>query len=247
MALAMAQWGSATISTDPIVMKKLNLFWLAAGLALLSACEKYDDLIPTPQTEQITADEEELIRLFSELTDNDPSACNLVRDPSEIPDVLCRIVADAEKGSEIVFLVDNTTSMRDDIDEVKRNINRIIDCLPDGVRLGAATYGDINVDGPGWYERSDLNPDYEVARAFINAISLLGGGDDPESVYDALFKTLDEMSWLDCSAPDKIIVMGDAPPLIEPGLTTYQSADVIAKAESICPDTEFYPVIVLDL
>lgn len=227
-------------------MKPTNLFLFFLSAVLITACAEYEELVPEPEVQFIGADQAELINTFAGLTGDDPSACNLVFDPTEIPDVLCRILIDAQPGSEIVFLVDKTSSMSDDIDEVKRNINEIIDCLPEGVRLGAATYGDRLADGINWYTSIDLSEDYDLIRTFINAISVSGGGDLPESVYDGLFRVLDEMSWRDCDAPDRIIVMGDAPP-ITGARTDYEVEDVLQKAQSICPNTEFYPVIILEI
>lgn len=219
--------------------------WSIALLFTIS-CEMFDELAIEPQVQDVPFESTELIEAFSSLTGGNTSACYLISEPEEIPDRLCQVVEGAEEGSEIVFLVDKTKSMEDDIDEVKRNINKIIECLPEGCRLGAAAYGDNRSDGSDWYSSSDLNEDYSVARVFINAISVVGGGDLPESVYDAIYKALDEMSWQDCSAPDKIIVMGDAPPLTGTA-TDYDADDVLAKAKSLCDDTEFYPVIILDL
>ena len=230
---------------NKIKMKKVKIFLMAIAFIGFWSCKKID-LKPEFEVKQISFQQAELIRAFSGLTDNDESACNVISDPTEIPDVLCRIIIEAEPGSEIVFLVDHTTSMTDDINEVKRNINKIIDCLPDGVRLGAATYGDV-ADGPVWYTHTPLTEDFQSIRDYVNGIRLVGGGFDlPESVYDGIWTTLDIMPWRDCQSPDKIIVMGDAPPLTG-GRSTYTLEDVLAKAESICPDTEFYPVIVLDL
>lgn len=226
-------------------MKKAFLFF-ASAILLFFGCEPFDELAYEPQVRSLSYNQEFLIEAFGGLTDGDPAACNIIYSPEQIPDRLCNIISDAEPGSEIVFLVDKTGSMADDIEEVKRNINRIIDCLPEGCRLGAAAYGDIFADGAAWYTSVDLDEDYEAARAFINAISVVGGGDPPESVFDALYELLENMSWKDCSAPDRIIVMGDAPPHTGGG-TTYEAEDVLDKARSICPDTEFYPVIILDL
>jgi hypothetical protein len=228
-------------------MKLRKIFFWTIAIFFTISCETFDELAIEPEVQNVSAESAALIEDFATLTGGNTSACYLVYETEEIPNTLCRIVSEAEEGSEIVFLVDKTGSMEDDIDEVKRNINEIIECLPDGCRLGAAAYGDNRVDGDNWYNSSDLNADYSVAREFINAISVFGGGDSvPESVYDAIYKALDEMSWQDCSAPDKIIVMGDAPPLTG-GATDYDADDVLAKARSLCDNTEFYPVIVLDL
>lgn len=224
-----------------------KLIWLlVAVMLMLTGCKKFDSLMPDPQVRPINQDQAELLLAFGALTDGDLGACSVISSPQEIPDVLRRILTGSRAGSEIVFLVDKTSSMEDDIDEVKKSINTIIDCIPEGCRLGAAAYGDNRVDGPEWYVSSDLDEDYAIGRQFINSIAVSGGGDYPESVYDAIWKVLDEMSWKDCSAPDRIIVMGDAPPRTGSG-TDHTLEEVLAKAKSICPNTEFYPVIVIDL
>ena len=228
------------------MMKNNIAFIFCFCLLAFIGCKEFDELMPEPQVQTISASQGELIDAFSGLVqEGQGGACNVVYNTAEIPDILCRIVLDAREGSEIVFLVDKTSSMADDIAEVKQNINEIIDCLPEGVRLGAATYGDNREDDPeDWYDRTELTEDYEEIRTYVNAITVIGGGDLPESVYDALWKTLDEMPWKDCKAPDLIIVMADAPP--KEGADTDNSAeDVLDKAMSLCPDTEFYPVIIL--
>lgn len=229
-------------------MISLRKSWLLVVVLMLLVftCDDYKAVLPEPTVQNISGSQSELISLFSGLTGGDESACNLIFEPEAIPNTLCRILIDAEEGSQIVFLVDKTSSMQDDIDQVKLNINEIINCLPDGVRLGAAAYGDNRSDGRDWYSSVDLNTDVEIARDFINAISVVGGGDIPESVYDGIYKVLDEMTWTECIAPNQIIVMGDAPPHTG-GLTDYEVDDILAKADSICTNTVFHPVIVIDI
>ena len=60
-----------------------------------------------------------------------------------------------------------------------------------------------------------------------------------------IWRTLDEMNWKDCDAPDKIIIMGDAAPL-EGNRTEHTLEDVLDKAKTICGSTQFFPVIILD-
>lgn len=229
-------------------MKQRQLHFIIVTIILtgLFGCKKYNDLVPEFETVQISNSQTQLIESFSVLTNNDASACNLILDKQEIPEILCSVLTRLKQGSEVVFLVDATSSMSDDIDEVKRNINEILNCIPGGVRLGAATYGDNQADPSNWYDAIDLTDDKELVRVFINAISVFGGGDYPESVFDAIWKTLDEFSWRDCDAPDMIIVMGDAEPKVGSG-TNHSAEDVLAKAKSLCDNTLFVPVIVLDL
>jgi von Willebrand factor type A domain len=228
-------------------MKKILLLSSLALWLLLDGCRQFDSVLPTlPQPRKVSNSQAELINSFGSLTGGDGAACSLIFDADEITPTLCRLLQQARKGSEIVFVVDKTSSMSDDIDQVKRDINEIINCLPKGCRLGGAAYGDNRSDGPNWYNSFPLTEDYEQVRAFINGIRVTGGGDIPESVYDALWKVLTEMEWKDCSAPDIIIVMGDAPPKTGSG-TDHTADEVVAKAVSICPDTKFYPVLILQL
>jgi len=215
-------------------------------LLLTVGCQRFDGLVPEFEERPISSSQADLIDSFSVLTGGDQDACSIIRDKEEIPDVLCDILINAKRGSEVVFLVDNTGSMEDDIDEVKRNINIILDCLPDGVRLAAATYGDNREEPFTWYTSIDFTEDKETIRTFINAITVSGDGDIPESVFDAIYKALDELSWRDCDQEDTIIVMGDAEPHTGT-LTDHSSEEVLSKANSICADTRFVPVIVLDI
>lgn len=228
-------------------MKKFQSYWaiIFVLIAGLSACNTYESAIPDPQIQSLNSNQAELIEAFSGLTVGEKSACNFIYETESIPEVLCRIVEGAEAGSEIIFLVDKTSSMEDDIDEVRQSINEIIDCLPPQTFLGAAAYGDSWVDGPNWYERTNLTTDFDIIRNFINEIIPRGGGDNPESVYDAIWETLEQMPWQGCDAPDKIIVMGDARPH-EGAKTVHSLEEVLEKAKSICNDSEFYPVIVLN-
>lgn len=228
------------------MMKKIIYIIVSVGLIGFFSCKKVENLVPEFEVKQISFNQAELISAFAGLTNNDESACNVITNPQEIPEVLCRIVSDAKEGSEIIFMVDKTGSMADDIDEVKKNINKIIDCLPQGCRLGAATYGDYFEDNRNWFDYAQLTESYNEIRTYINDIRVTGGGDIPESVYDGIFEVLEVMEWKDCDAPDKIIVMGDAPPKTASG-TNHSLDEVLEKTKSICSDTEFFPVIVLDL
>ena len=96
--------------------------------------------------------------------------------------------------ADIVFLIDTTGSMWDEIQNVKNNINRFADRLEEegvSVRWALLEYRDITCDGSAstkiiyrgsseWY----INvTEYERA---IASLSVDGGGDRPETVIDAL-------------------------------------------------------------
>lgn len=127
--------------------------------------------------------------------------------PAMIIDIINQ---NALPNTDIFFLIDNTGSMGDDIAEVKSALNNIISKLPTGSRLGMATYNDNNYDS-NWFKFSDLNTDFNVSRSFLNSISVYGGGDIPESVYDGVYETVNQGTWRSTSKRF-IIVIGDAPP-----------------------------------
>ncbi|PWL38101.1 hypothetical protein DKG77_07355 [Flagellimonas aquimarina] len=162
----------------------------------------------------------------------------------EVPGAIIDIINDnAVTNTDLVFLIDNTSSMSDDIAQVKNSINNIIDQLPAGVRLGMAVYNDAN-STTEWYNSIDLNTNYDHAIAFLNNIRVFGGGDAPESVYDGIFLTLNQMSW--ASESQRItIVIGDAPPL-EGSRTVYSLKDVVDEANRLEIDVNLYPILIAD-
>jgi len=116
---------------------------------------------------------------------------------------------------DLVFCIDATSSMRDDIDEVKRRAGDIISRLraevPD-LRLGLVTYRDFAVDGAEHLSPKDFVPltdDLDAVNRRIQGIEVAGGGDTPEDVIDGLMKALD-MKWRN-GVGKFVILIGDAP------------------------------------
>jgi hypothetical protein len=105
-----------------------------------------------------------------------------------------------------------------------------------------AVYNDANEDPTGWYSWFDLTTDYTLAISYLNDINVYGGGDFPESVYDGIYLTVDNLSW-SSSSKRMILVIGDAPPL-DGDLTTYSLKQVIDKCESMSIDVNLYPVLI---
>lgn len=162
---------------------------------------------------------------------------------SEVPDIIIKIITEnASTGTDLVFLIDNTGSMGDDIYEVKQALNNIISRLPSGTMLGAASYNDANEIPTTWYNWENLTSEYSKISTFINAISAFGGGDLAESVYDGLYQTLDKMSW-SSTRKRMIIIIGDAPPL-EGSLTTYSLKEVADKCKNLGVVANLYPILI---
>ena len=90
--------------------------------------------------------------------------------------------------ADVVFVIDSTGSMSDEINNVIKNVNAFAEELGNNieVRFGLIDYKDITADGEestvncGWY--TDVNE----FKKRVSAIKVIGGGDTPESAVDAL-------------------------------------------------------------
>ena len=117
---------------------------------------------------------------------------------------------------DVVFLLDSTGSMGDEIDVVKKKIEEMIseialgDPAPD-VRFGIVTYRDRN--DAYVVQKFDLTRDIDRIIADLNGIQANGGGDYEESVNEGLHVSIQEMSWdLDRAVAKLVFLIGDAPP-----------------------------------
>jgi hypothetical protein len=147
-------------------------------------------------------------------------------------------------GSDILFLIDKTGSMQNDIDSVRINLNLIIDQIErlKNVRLGVAAYGDKNVDGQDWFSSSPISSDYKFSREFINKLQVSDGGDYPESVYDGIAELIKQTSFRKDSKK-MILVIGDAPSL-EDSLSSYTRKSIIELCNKNGVKANLFPVLV---
>jgi len=90
--------------------------------------------------------------------------------------------------ADVVFVIDSTGSMGDEIKNVIKNVNSFAEELGKDieVRFGLIDYKDITADGEkstvncGWYN------DVDEFKKRVSKITVIGGGDAPESAVDAL-------------------------------------------------------------
>jgi hypothetical protein len=117
---------------------------------------------------------------------------------------------------EVVFVLDTTGSMGPLIEGAKRKIwsiaTAIIDCTPDAdIRMGLVAYRDI---GDTYVTKKfDLTTDIQGLYGDLLQLRAQGGGDWPESVNEALFVGVTQMSWSHGPNTTRIMfLVGDAPP-----------------------------------
>jgi hypothetical protein len=150
-----------------------------------------------------------------------------------VPVLIKRIFDDGipEGPVDVVFCVDSTGSMEDDVAAVKRDMHQIIAHLrernPDH-RIGVVVYRDIHDE---YLTRTLLALDSDPARieAAIAAITVTGGDDWREHVYAGITTALGQ-PWRP-QASQHIVLMGDAPPHddYENDPRTYESVTARAR------------------
>jgi Mg-chelatase subunit ChlD len=120
---------------------------------------------------------------------------------------------------EICFVLDTTGSMGGLIEGAKQKIwsiaNEMIRAKPTPeIRIGLVAYRDR---GDEYVTRSyDLTNDVDAVYGHLKSFQAAGGGDEPESVNEALAAAVREMSWSTDRHVLKIIfLVGDAPPHID--------------------------------
>lgn len=118
------------------------------------------------------------------------------------------------KTADIMFVVDATGSMGDEISYLKAEVNDIIvktkKQYPQlGLRLGSVFYRD---QGDEYVTRkSDFSDIINKTTDFINEQKAGGGGDYPEAVDQALDVAINQMQWSDSAVARIIFLVLDAP------------------------------------
>jgi Mg-chelatase subunit ChlD len=135
---------------------------------------------------------------------------------------------------DVVFVVDTTGSMIDDVGAVKRDMREILAHLrernPD-YQVGIVAYRDVNDD---YLTRTfaTLTRDDAIVEAALAAIQVRGGDDWREHVYAGIHTALRLQPWRP-HASQHIILMGDAPPHDDYVNDPRTMASVTAEARSM--------------
>ena len=98
---------------------------------------------------------------------------------------------------DIVFLLDITGSMQPSIDALRDNINGFVKSLaePDANggspvkdwRIKVVGYRDASSDGAQWWEEFPFSTSVNEVKSQMAILEAKGGGDEPESLLDALY------------------------------------------------------------
>jgi len=155
-------------------------------------------------------------------------------------------------GLDIVVTFDSTGSMAGEINEVKRQIERITSTLVKLVpqaRISICTYRD---DGDEYVAKGlPLTSDMQSVSRYLAQIQAGGGGDTPEAVHEGLYWSVRNNQFKP-RARKVILIFGDAPPHAERLRDCLQTAAAFAGQEkgivstvtcrNAAPLPEFYEI-----
>lgn len=153
----------------------------------------------------------------------------------------------SQASIDVVFAIDSTGSMGDDIDAVRKYASRFVRRLTEGsrsYRVAVVTYRDFDertgdtTDYPSHTELGFTTDERQIL-ASIEAIVVDGGGDTPESVYSGLQEAIG-LPWRN-GVKKVVIQLGDAPPLDPEPQTGLTAEDIIRSAREVDP-AEVYGV-----
>jgi Mg-chelatase subunit ChlD len=150
---------------------------------------------------------------------------------SSVEVVLDARAAEPRAKLDLVFLIDATGSMSDEIDKLKatlRSISAEVSRLPSQPDLcfGLVAYRDR---GDAFLLRShDFTADVgDFLRGALHPLQAAGGGDYAEAMNEAFHETVHNLSWRGDGATRMVVLLADAPPHLDYG-GPYYDEDMLA-------------------
>jgi hypothetical protein len=142
---------------------------------------------------------------------------------------------------DVLFLLDTTGSMADELSRIQETIDSIagrIDGLTPrpALRFGLVAYRDR---GEAYVTRvADFSTDLAAFRQQLSELRAEGGGDEPESLNEALHQAVQRLPWAD-GAVRLVFLVADAPPHLD----YEQDYDYIQEARAaVARGIKIYPI-----
>lgn len=137
---------------------------------------------------------------------------------------------------DLVFLIDATGSMADEIAKLKATLRTIADEVarlpsrPDTC-FGLVAYRDVTDDFV--VRRHDFTGNLDAFQGVLNGLQAAGGGDYPEAMNEALAETVHQLSWRGTGTTRLVVLLADAPPHLDYGGPQYDDSMVAALGKGI--------------
>ena len=136
-----------------------------------------------------------------------------------IADIKSVLEEDKDSVLDVVFAIDTTGSMKNDMETLKSDLEPLLKDLfgtNKEARIGLLLYRDY---GDGYnYKELPVKPygfvtNYSAITKNLNAVRIYGkeGGDIPEAVYEAMYASSQFFAWR-AGAKKRVIIIGDAEP-----------------------------------
>ena len=187
---------------------------------------------------------DEAVKTFTDLADTTEGEMIYAKGPEDILSTIKEILKKGEKDHlDLLFALDSTESMKDDIEEVRKNISSMLaEILPQykTYRIALVLYKDYREDFLV-REACVFTDNLKKFEKALYGFRVFGGRDIPEAVYEGIFLGL-RQSWraLDADVDKKLILIGDAPPHPKPrGKVTKENVDKLAADKGV----KIYPII----
>jgi uncharacterized protein YegL len=126
------------------------------------------------------------------------------------------VISQAPPRIDVVFALDATGSMGDEISVVKDKVAAMMSQIQSGnpkpdVRFGLVAYRD---HGDAYVTKTyPLTANVQSIQASLQEVQAAGGGDTPEAVGEGLLASVEEMNWdQDAQTTRMIFLIGDAGP-----------------------------------
>ncbi|MCW4456546.1 VWA domain-containing protein [Flavobacterium sp. MXW15] len=137
---------------------------------------------------------------------------------------------------DLVFMVDATGSMGDEIDKLRgslQGIVRQIGQLPSNpdICLGLVSYRDR---GDEYFVRSwDLTGDVGAFQGVLDQVRANGGGDNPEAMNEAFDHAVQALGWRGTATTRLLVALADAPPHLDYDGPRYEDTMLAALGKGI--------------
>ncbi|MDA3810362.1 MAG: VWA domain-containing protein [Spirochaetaceae bacterium] len=193
-----------------------------------------------PPLSPIAIEVEEEEGVFEKMASATEGEFNVVKDGDDAVDKIAELLEKTEGPDiDLVLVVDTTVSMKDDVSFIRNKLVPIVKtkiATFEEFRIGIVLYRDYKEEY--LTKVFKFESDLDIVQGRLNRITVSGGRDLPEAVYEGLYEAIESFDW---HASSRLIIqVGDAlPHEIPKGLITKDMVFAYAREKKIA----IYPIL----